>query len=140
MASVDPVPQALPDGYVLSEKKTHADFTKPIESSLNDDRLYRLIRLNNDLEVLLIQDPTVDKSAAALDVHVGHLSDPKNLQGLAHFLEHLLFMGTAKYPRENEYSEFLSQHSGSSNAFTGLDNTNYYFDVNHAHLEGALDR
>lgn len=83
MASADPVvPQALPSGYVLSEKKTHADFTKPIESSLNDDRLYRLIRLNNDLEVLLIQDPTVDKSAAALDVHVGHLSDPVSLDSL----------------------------------------------------------
>lgn len=79
MASDPVVPQILPDGYVLSEKKTHADFTKPIESSLNDDRLYRLIRLNNDLEVLLIQDPTVDKSAAALDVHVGHLSDPVSL-------------------------------------------------------------
>ncbi|ORZ07985.1 Metalloenzyme, LuxS/M16 peptidase-like protein [Lobosporangium transversale] len=130
----------LPEGYVLHEKGTHAIFTKPIEQSLNDDRHYRLIRLKNDLEVLLIQDPNVDKSAAALDVHVGHLSDPKNLQGLAHFLEHLLFMGTAKYPRENEYSEFLAHHSGSSNAFTGLDNTNYYFEVGHAHLEGALDR
>ncbi|KAF9132143.1 Insulinase (Peptidase M16) [Mortierella sp. 14UC] len=133
-------PQVLPDGYVLNEKGTHADFTQPIEQSLNDDRHYRLIRLNNDLEVMLIQDPNVDKSAAALDVHVGHLSDPKNLQGLAHFLEHLLFMGTAKYPRENEYSEFLAQHSGMSNAFTGLDNTNYYFEVGHAHLQGALDR
>ncbi|KAG0316487.1 Insulinase (Peptidase M16), partial [Dissophora globulifera] len=132
--------QVLPDGYVQNEEGTHAEFLKPIEKSLNDDRLYRLIRLHNDLEVLLIQDPSVDKSAAALDVHVGHLSDPNNLQGLAHFLEHLLFMGTAKYPRENEYSEFLAQHSGSSNAFTGLDNTNYYFEVGHAHLEGALDR
>ncbi|KAG0266792.1 Insulinase (Peptidase M16) [Mortierella polycephala] len=134
------VPQNLPEGYVLNEKGTHADFTKPIEQSLNDDRNYRLIRLVNNLEVLLIQDPKVDKSAAALDVHVGHLSDPKNLQGLAHFLEHLLFMGTEKYPKENEYSEFLANHSGSSNAFTGLDNTNYYFEVGHAHLEGALDR
>lgn len=68
--------QVLPDGYVRNEKGTHADFTKPIEQSLNDDRHYRLIRLNNDLEVMLIQDPNVDKSAAALDVHVGHLSDP----------------------------------------------------------------
>jgi len=71
-----PTAQTLPEGYVLSEKGTHADFVKPIEQSLNDDRLYRLIRLQNDLEVLLVQDPTVDKSAAALDVHVGHLSDP----------------------------------------------------------------
>ncbi|KAF9103581.1 Insulinase (Peptidase M16) [Mortierella sp. AM989] len=132
--------QVLPQGYVPSEKGPFANFTKPIEKSLNDDREYRLIRLQNDLEVLLIQDSNVDKSAAALDVHVGHLTDPKNLQGLAHFLEHLLFMGTAKYPRENEYSEFLAKHAGSSNAFTGLDNTNYYFEVGHSHLEGALDR
>ncbi|KAF9206076.1 Insulinase (Peptidase M16) [Haplosporangium sp. Z 27] len=137
MSAVD---QVLQQGYVPSGKGPYASFTKPIEKSLNDDREYRLIRLHNDLEVLLIQDPSVDKSAAALDVHVGHLSDPKNLQGLAHFLEHLLFMGTAKYPRENEYSEFLAKHSGSSNAFTGLDNTNYYFEVGHNHLEGALDR
>jgi hypothetical protein len=66
----------LPEGYILSEKGTFAEYIKPIEKSLNDDRFYRSIRLANDLEVLLIQDPSVDKSAAALDVHVGHLSDP----------------------------------------------------------------
>ena len=49
-------------------------------------------------------------------------------------------MGTEKYPKENEYSEFLSNHSGHSNAFTALDDTNYFFEVGHEHLEGALDR
>ncbi|KAF9285850.1 Insulinase (Peptidase M16) [Mortierella alpina] len=130
----------LAEGYEPSKDGSHAVFTKPIESSQNDDRSYRLIRLNNDLEVLLIHDATADKSAAALDVHVGHLSDPDNLQGLAHFLEHLLFLGTAKYPRENEYKEFLSLHAGKSNASTSLDNTAYHFEVGHAFLEGALDR
>lgn len=66
----------LAEGYEPSKDGSHAVFTKPIESSQNDDRSYRLIRLNNDLEVLLIHDATADKSAAALDVHVGHLSDP----------------------------------------------------------------
>ncbi|KAF9981131.1 Insulinase (Peptidase M16) [Mortierella antarctica] len=130
----------LAEGYEPSKDGTHAVFTKPIESSQNDERSYRLIRLKNDLEVLLIHDDTADKSAAALDVHVGHLSDPDNLQGLAHFLEHLLFLGTAKYPRENEYKEFLSLHAGKSNASTSLDNTAYHFEVGHAFLEGALDR
>ncbi|KAF9388399.1 Insulinase (Peptidase M16) [Mortierella sp. AD011] len=132
--------QVLPEGYVPSENGPYAIFSKPIEKSLNDDREYRLVRLHNDLEVLLIHDPNIDKSAAALDVHVGSLADPKNLQGLAHFLEHLLFMGTAKYPKENDYSDYLAKHAGSSNAFTSFDNTNYYFEVGHAHLEGALDR
>ncbi|KAJ3257040.1 Insulinase (Peptidase M16) [Boothiomyces macroporosus] len=62
----------------------------------NDDREYVAIRLENELEVLLISDPKTDKSSAALDVHVGHLSDPDDVAGLAHFCEHLLFMGTEK--------------------------------------------
>jgi len=86
-----------------------------------DDRLYRLITLPNKLDVLLISDPSTDKASAAIDVNVGHLSDPEDVPGLAHFCEHLLFMGTVKYPVENEYSTFLSEHSGSSNAFTGAE-------------------
>ena len=56
----------------------------------------RLILLPNGMEALLISDPTTDKASAALDVRVGHLSDPEDLPGLAHFCEHLLFMGTEK--------------------------------------------
>ena len=48
--------------------------------------------------------------------------------------------GTEKFPDENEYSKFLSQHGGSFNAFTSSDHTNYYFDVSPDHLSGALDR
>lgn len=70
----------------------------------------------------------------------GSLSDPPNISGLAHFCEHMLFLGTEKYPKENEYSQFLSEHAGSSNAFTSGEHTNYYFDVSHEHLQGALDR
>ncbi|KAG0039010.1 Insulinase (Peptidase M16) [Podila clonocystis] len=124
---------ALPDGYQYADDGSHAFFTQPVERSLNDKREYRLVLLNNQLQVLLIHDPEADKSAAAMDVH-------DNLQGLAHFLEHLLFLGTKKYPRENAYKEYLAQHSGKSNATTSLDNTTYHFEVGHEYLEGALDR
>ncbi|KAK9241369.1 Metalloenzyme, LuxS/M16 peptidase-like protein [Lipomyces kononenkoae] len=105
-----------------------------------DNRSYKVIKLANDLEALLIHDPDTDKASAALDVRVGSFSDPKDLQGLAHFCEHLLFMGTEKYPKENEYSEYLTSHSGHSNAYTDTKETNYYFEVDHEYLEGALDR
>ena len=45
------------------------------------------------LQVLLVSDPSTDKAAAAMDVHIGHMSDPPNLPGLAHFCEHMLFLG-----------------------------------------------
>jgi len=65
-----------------------------IEKPELDDRSYRLIRLgDNKLEALLVHDPKTDKSSAAMDVHVGHLSDPKEFPGLAHALEHCLFLG-----------------------------------------------
>jgi hypothetical protein len=67
-----------------------------IEKPELDDRSYRLIRLlDNKLEALLVHDPKTDKSSAAMDVHVGHLSDPKDFPGLAHALEHCLFLGVS---------------------------------------------
>ena len=68
------------------------------------------------------------------------MSDPVELPGLAHFCEHMLFMGTEKYPCENEYNKYLSEHGGCSNAYTAADHTNYYFDVAPDAFAGALDR
>ncbi|KAG2190397.1 hypothetical protein INT46_004590 [Mucor plumbeus] len=127
--------------WELGSHGNYWTYTQKLEKSDNDDRDYRLIKLaSNDLQVLLVHDKDTDKSSAALDVHVGHISDPVDLQGLAHFCEHLLFMGTEKYPKENDYNQYLSEHSGFSNAFTGVEDTNYYFEVGQEHLEGALDR
>ncbi|TDH66157.1 hypothetical protein CCR75_009096 [Bremia lactucae] len=105
-----------------------------------DERKYETFTLSNSLQVLAISDPKAEKSAAAMDVHVGHQSDPEELPGLAHFLEHMLFLGTAKYPIENSYKKFLSSQSGRSNAFTSQVHTNYYFDVLSDHFHEALDR
>ncbi|MCO5583223.1 hypothetical protein L7F22_037131 [Adiantum nelumboides] len=54
--------------------------------------------------------------------------------------EHMLFMGSSKFPDENEYDSFLSKHGGSSNAFTETEHTCYYFEVNHKFLKPALER
>lgn len=108
--------------------------------SPNDKRQYEAIELANGLQVLLISDPASSKAAAALDVAVGSADDPIEFQGLAHFLEHMLFLGTQKYPVADEYQKFISEHGGSHNAFTAPEHTNYYFDINASFLEGALDR
>jgi len=90
-----------------------------VDISPNDDRKYRFLRLENGIEVILIHDPKTEKSSACCDVQIGSMADPKEANGLAHFLEHMLFMGTEKYPVENAYSSFLSSHGGMSNAYTG---------------------
>ncbi len=116
--------------------------TKPVPliKSENDKRQYEYFVLKNSLRVLLVSDPHADKAAAALDVNVGSGNDPKTRQGLAHFLEHMLFLGTKKYPKSGEYQDYISAHGGVHNASTGLENTTYYFDIEPKFLPEGLDR
>jgi insulysin len=104
------------------------------------DRSYRALVLENQMKVLLISDPTTDKAAASLDVYVGSNDDPEAFPGLAHFLEHMLFLGTDRYPEAGEYQQFISTQGGSHNAYTAPEHTNYFFDVDPKGLEGTLDR
>ncbi|XP_052172823.1 insulin-degrading enzyme-like 1, peroxisomal [Diospyros lotus] len=106
----------------------------------NDKRDYRRVVLQNALEVLLVRDPETEKCAASMNVGVGSFSDPDGLEGLAHFLEHMLFYASEKYPLEDSYSKYITEHGGSTNAFTSSEQTNYYFDVNADCFEEALDR
>ncbi len=111
-----------------------------VVKSRNDDRSYRHLTLDNQLQVLLISDPDTDEAAAALDVAVGSYADPDDRPGLAHFLEHMLFLGTEKYPESDDYHGFISRHGGRHNAYTAAEHTNYFFSVDEDQLQPALDR
>eukprot|EP00798_Chlamydomonas_sp_ICE-L_P021127 gene21127-28014_t len=75
-----------------------------------------------------------------MSVGIGSFSDPEHMQGVSHYLEHMLFMGSSKYPDENEYDDYITKHGGMSNAYTELEYTNYHFEVSPGDLHGALDR
>ncbi len=98
------------------------------------------IRLKNGLEALLISDPEAKKAAAALCVEAGSWEDPKEYPGMAHFLEHMLFMGTKAYPQEGEYQKYIWDQGGQLNAATWPDHTSYMFSINNDAFAGALDR
>ena len=59
---------------------------------------------------------------------------------MAHYLEHMLFMGTEAFPEVDAYMNFMSENGGSRNAYTWLDITNYMFEIKNSAYEGALDR
>lgn len=105
-----------------------------------DDREYRYLALDNGLRAVVVSDPRSDQAAVSLNVAVGSNANPPQRPGLAHFLEHMLFLGTEKYPRADSYQQFISSHGGSHNAFTAYENTNYFFDVDADALPEALDR
>ena len=104
-----------------------------------DKHNYRYIKLKNEIKCMLVQDKSTTKSAAFCFVNSGSLNDPPEVNGLAHFCEHMLFLGTEKYPDDTAYINYLTSHGGSRNAATGEDFTYYYFDVKNEALDGALD-
>ena len=77
--------------------------TDQLEKPALDDRSYRVIRLPNRLEALLVHDPDTDKASASVNVNVGSFSDADDMPGMAHAVEHLLFMGTEKVCLSSSY-------------------------------------
>jgi secreted Zn-dependent insulinase-like peptidase len=110
-----------------------------INKGESDWRQYRAIRLHNKVSVILVNDPHSKTTAVAATVNVGAASDPRNVPGLAHFCEHMCFLGSHKYPIENAYKKFLAQHGGQSNGSTSLYSTTYKFEILADHAESALD-
>ena len=95
--------------------------------------------LKNGIRYVIINDPTINHSFVSCCVGVGSKEDPKELQGLAHFLEHMLFLGSKKYPDAGFYNKFISENGGYSNAYTSFFETNYYYKINDDSLKKSLD-
>ncbi|XP_008547472.1 nardilysin [Microplitis demolitor] len=79
-------------------------------------------------------------AACGLCVGVGSFSDPSEIPGMAHFLEHMVFMGSKKYPAENDFDSFIKKRGGSDNASTEPELTTFTFEIDEKYLYSALDR
>ncbi len=124
------IPQSSPGSLHFSE---HNLIISP-----NDTRKYQALALPNGLRVLLVEDQNSEKAAASLTVNVGHFHDPFERQGLAHFLEHMLFLGTQSHPEPGSFQQFINQHGGHHNAWTGSEHTSYFFDIDNQFLPAGL--
>lgn len=114
----------------------YAEFQK----SPNDPREYLAFELENQMKVLVVSDPDTDIASASMSIRVGGGSDYEDWPGIAHFLEHMLFLGSEKYPELDGFREFVERNGGSTNAFTSVDQTNYRFSIEPNLLRPALDR
>ena len=104
-----------------------------------DNRTFNGGQLDNGIKFSIINDTHLEKSFVTVCLKVGSFSDPIGYEGLAHFLEHMLFMGSKKYPDENHYSVRLNELGGQSNAYTDVMETVYYFNVYDNGLEEIFD-
>ena len=93
----------------------------------NEKRIFENNILENGIKTIYVQDKLTDKTEVSVSVNIGSLANPKEYQGLAHFLEHMLFLGSKKYPKEDYYDKVVKQYGGSYNAYTEIFETVYYF-------------
>ena len=114
-------------------KKHHHNITinMNLEISPSDEKKYRILELENGLKVTLISQPPTNENeempcAASMVVGAGFYHEPRGVPGLAHFCEHLLFMGSEKYPKENTFEQFVAKYGGYYNASTNETFTRYY--------------
>lgn len=122
-------------GYEIIEEQNTLQILSP---SLKNRKSIK-IRLDNGLEAFLISDPEANQSAAALSVESGSCNDPQEYPGMAHFCEHMLFMGSKKYPDENTFFQKMTEGCGTANAYTKPDRTVYMFSINHENFSETLD-
>ena len=113
--------------------------TGTIKKGGGDKHEYKHFTLSNGAKVVLVRKDDLEKSAISVSIGVGSYDDPTDSEGLAHFLEHMLFMGSEKHPEESGYREYISQKGGMYNAVTMGDKTVFLYDVLPEAFEESID-
>lgn len=126
--------------FTFAANASKVNFLDKVNQSKRDNRQYKVIVLPNKMRVLLVSDLKAVKSLGSLALPIGSLQDPSNQQGLAHYTEHMVLMGSKSYPNPADFALFLNRHAGSYNASTAAYRTSFYFEVENGALEPALDR
>ncbi|OTQ70621.1 pitrilysin [Gilliamella apis] len=125
--------------FAIENKHEHSVLSNKVQQSERDDRQYEVIELDNKMRVLLVSDPKATKSLGSIALPVGSLYDPVLQQGLAHYTEHMVLMGSKKYPQPSSFTEFLARHAGNYNASTSGNRTAFFFEVENGVINTALD-
>jgi len=105
----------------------------------NETRIFETLVLDNGIKTVFVEDKLLERTIISVAVKVGSLANPKEYQGLAHFLEHMLFLGSKKYPDETHFENAIKKYGGSSNAYTDHFETVYYFSAFNDGIEELMD-
>lgn len=112
-----------------------------IRKPLIDDRHYSSITLPNGIVAVIISDPNTLVAAVAMSVGCGQMDDPPQVQGLAHFTEHMVFLGSGRpgCGGESAFTDFLATANGDHNAYTSLNSTTFHYSLSHTYTERSLE-
>lgn len=110
-------------------------FASPVSAASQPVESFKLA---NGLEVIVLPNHRIPAVSQMVWYRIGSADDPLGKSGLAHFHEHVMFLGTDKH-KAGEYSEIISRNGGQENAFTGYDATSYYINIAKEQLPLAME-
>ena len=84
------------------------------------------LQLQNGLTVFYCHTPDLVSFETSIHINTGARDETKKTTGISHFLEHMMFRGSNKYPNSRLLAFAMEGFGGETNAMTGIDNTNYW--------------
>lgn len=145
-SSVPGVASRVDSSNSVGDSLKATEMTKTLSPTLltdkpkGDTRTYQYVTLPNGLKVVNIRDASTTQAALSVAVDAGSMDNPKELPGLAHFCEHMLFLGTKEYPDFDGFDKFIAQAGGYNNAFTADEHTVYFLEVSESSSVEAMKR
>jgi|WetSurSiteA1Bulk_404760.scaffolds.fasta_scaffold00782_10 predicted Zn-dependent peptidase len=100
---------------------------------------YSLKRLSNNLRILTVPMPSLDSATVTVWIKTGSRFEAAGVNGISHFLEHIVFKGSKKRPSAKAISVAVDAMGGEFNAGTGKECTNFYIKARKDNLEKAFD-
>ncbi len=101
--------------------------------------MHNISTLPNGLALITINLPHLDSVTTLIDVGAGSRYETKNINGISHFLEHMFFKGSLKYPSAEQISTLIDGIGAINNAFTHKEFTGYWIKSSSKHIELASD-
>jgi len=100
---------------------------------------YKLNKISNGLRVLTVHLPSMESSTVAVWVKTGSRNETKEISGISHFLEHMVFKGSKKRPSSKEIAEIVDSMGAEFNAGTSKEWTNFYIKARNEAIPTAFD-
>lgn len=101
--------------------------------------MHQLSTLKNGLTLITINIPSLDSVTTLVGVGAGSRYETRNINGISHFLEHMFFKGSRKYPSTEELSTLIDGIGAVNNAATSKEYTYYWVKSAAKHIELAAD-
>jgi predicted Zn-dependent peptidase len=113
--------------------------TAPARRISYDPSAVRRFTLPNGLRVWIEPRPESESVTALLVVRVGSRYETRSNNGISHFVEHMVFDGTEKWPTEEAVADVITQHGGNSDGWTNEETTTYFVQLAQRDFDLALD-